>query len=125
VLLPPHPQFPQSLRTLHITDCNSSIRNMVQNIAKDCKNGLYPKFTDFKVLAMDITRPIKLPGQRIPPGQTPEQCFLSLRDMFKGTTVDFHIMPYNLPGFDDYDDSDLDYEDYEEYLRTAGRFGAD
>lgn len=47
-LLPPHPQFPRSLKKLHITDCNSSIRNLVQNIATGCKNGLYPNFTDFK-----------------------------------------------------------------------------
>ncbi|KAJ5912001.1 uncharacterized protein N7473_001304 [Penicillium subrubescens] len=124
-LLPPHPQFPRSLKTLHITDCNSSIRDLVQNIAIDCKNGLYPDFTDFKVLAIDITRPIKLSGQRIPPGKTPEQCFLSLQGLFKGTKVDFQILPYKIPDFDEYDDSDLDYEDYEEYPLGAGVPGMD
>ncbi|KAH8698537.1 hypothetical protein BGW36DRAFT_376282 [Talaromyces proteolyticus] len=109
--LPPHPQFPRSLKTLHITDCNSSILGMIQNIAADCKNGLYPNFISFKVLALDITRPIKLPGQRIPPGKTPEECFLGLRDLFKDTTVDFQIVPYNMPDNDDYGIDDEDLED--------------
>ncbi|CAG7962797.1 unnamed protein product [Penicillium nalgiovense] len=109
--LPPHPQFPSSLQRLHITDCNSSIRELTQNIAADCKNGLYPKLTHIKVFAIDITQPIKLPGRRIPEGKTPEQCFLALKDMFKGTNVNFRILPYELPDFDDYDDLDLDYDE--------------
>ncbi|KAL2810299.1 hypothetical protein BJX63DRAFT_434350 [Aspergillus granulosus] len=94
-LLPEHPQFSPGLERLHITDCNSSIRNMVANIANDCKNGRYPHFVYFRVSAFDITRPIKLPGQRIPQGQTPEQCFRSLAALFEGTSVDFQIVPYN------------------------------
>ncbi|KAH8429472.1 uncharacterized protein LDX57_007134 [Aspergillus melleus] len=35
-LLPPKPQFPPSLKTLFITDCNTSIRDMAQHIADDC-----------------------------------------------------------------------------------------
>ncbi|KAJ5154533.1 uncharacterized protein N7500_009972 [Penicillium coprophilum] len=92
--LPPHPEFPSSLETLHVTDCNSSIRELAQNVATDCKNGLYPKLTNFKK------------------GKTPEQCFLALRDMFKGTKVNFQILPYELPDFDDYGDLD----DYDEDL---------
>lgn len=122
-LLPPHPQFPRSLQTLHITDCNSSIHEMVQKIAKDCKNGLYPDFEDFKVLAIDITSPIKLPGQRIPQGKTPEQCFLGLRDLFKGTKVDFQILPYKLPDFDDYGYGDSDLEDEDAYEYQLGEGG--
>ncbi|KAJ5210740.1 hypothetical protein N7472_000879 [Penicillium cf. griseofulvum] len=110
--LPPHPEFPSSLKTLHVTDCNSSIRELAQNVATDCKNGLYPKLTNFKVFAIDITQPIKLPGQRIPEGKTPEQCFLALRDLFKATKVNFQILPYELPDFDDYGDLD----DYDEDL---------
>lgn len=120
--LPPHPQFPSSLETLHITDCNSSIRGLTQNIATDCKNGLYPKLTSVKVFAIDITQPIKLPGQRIPEGKTPEQCFLTLKEMFKGTKVNFQILPYELPDFDDYGDLD-DYDEdlgYEEDFDEAG-----
>ncbi|KUM61839.1 hypothetical protein ACN42_g5278 [Penicillium freii] len=113
--LPPHPQFPSSLETLHITDCNSSIRELTQNIATDCKNGLYPKLTNVKVFAIDITQPIKLPGQRVPEGKTPEQCFLALKEMFKGTNVNFQILPYELPDFDDYGDLD-DLDDYDEDL---------
>ncbi|RJE24300.1 hypothetical protein PHISCL_03355 [Aspergillus sclerotialis] len=118
-VLPPHPQFPRSLKMLHITDCNSSIREIAGNIATDCKNGLYPHFTDFKVLTIDVTAPIKLPGQRIPPGKSPEQCFHDIRNLFKGTSVDFAIAPYQMPDFDEYDeDSDFGYEedvDYDEY----------
>ncbi|KAJ5372566.1 hypothetical protein N7517_004572 [Penicillium concentricum] len=120
--LPPHPEFPSSLETLHITDCNSSIRELAQNVATDCKNGLYPKLTNFKVFAIDITQPIKLPGQRVPEGKTPEQCFLDLRDMFKGTKVNFQILPYELPDFDDYGDLD-DYDEdlgYEEDFQEPG-----
>ncbi|KAJ0416992.1 hypothetical protein BJY00DRAFT_316404 [Aspergillus carlsbadensis] len=100
-LLPEHPQFSPALKRLLITDCNSSIRNMVGNIAADCKNGLYPKFEGFRVSALDITRPIKLPGQRIPQGQTPEQCFRSLGAVFEGTSVNFQIIPHALDMMDD------------------------
>ncbi|KAJ5192497.1 hypothetical protein N7449_008639 [Penicillium cf. viridicatum] len=120
--LPPHPQFPSSLETLHITDCNSSIRELTGNIATDCKNGLYPKLTNVKVFAIDITQPIKLPGQRVPEGKTPEQCFLALKEMFKGTNVNFQILPYELPDFDDYGDLD-DYDEdlgYEEDFIEPG-----
>ncbi|KAJ5592502.1 hypothetical protein N7537_009406 [Penicillium hordei] len=120
--LPLHPQFPSSLETLHITDCNSSIRELTQNIATDCKNGLYPKLTNVKVFAIDITQPIKLPGQRVPEGKTPEQCFLVLKEMFKGTKVNFQILPYELPDFDDYGDLD-DYDEdlgYEEDFIEPG-----
>ncbi|KGO75324.1 hypothetical protein PITC_001780 [Penicillium italicum] len=125
--LPPHPQFPSSVETLHITDCNSSIREMAQNIATDCKEGLYPKLTNLKVFAIDITQPIKLPGQRVPEGKTPEQCFLALKEMFQGTKVNFQILPYELPDFDDYGDLDDFDEDlgYEEDFEEAGFEGAD
>ncbi|KAL2844429.1 hypothetical protein BJX68DRAFT_242988 [Aspergillus pseudodeflectus] len=133
-LLPEAPQFSPALKLLHITDCNSSIRNMVGNIAADCKNGRYPKFERFRVSALDITRPIKLPGQRIPQGQTPEQCFRSLSAVFEGTSVDFQIVPHSVE-MDDGDtvftsdsDSDSEYDndgDFEEafpypFINAAG-----
>ncbi|KAJ5780510.1 hypothetical protein N7457_005670 [Penicillium paradoxum] len=108
--LPAHPQFPASLKTLHITDCNASIRELCQNLATDCQNGLYPNLTEFKVFAFNITLPIRLHDQTIPQGKTPAQCFMELRDMFKGTKVDFHIIPYQLPDFDDEDEDDEYYE---------------
>ncbi|KAJ5120004.1 hypothetical protein N7448_010673 [Penicillium atrosanguineum] len=114
-IVPPHPTFCRSLKELHFTDCNTSVREVVKNIAADCKKGLYPEFTKFRVLSRDITAPIKLPGQRVPQGQTPEQCFRSIQDMFKGTKVDFQIVPYEMPDFDDYDSDTEDYEDDEEY----------
>ncbi|KAJ5815510.1 hypothetical protein N7474_007287 [Penicillium riverlandense] len=105
-VLPPHPQFPPSLKMLRITDCNSSIRDLVQNIAEDVQKGLYPALREFRILAIDVTKPIKLPGQRIPPGKTPEQCFRSLHDLFQGTKVDFMISPYEMSDFlDDLDDN--------------------
>lgn len=120
-LLPPQPQFPPSLESLHITNCNLSIRDMTQYIANDCKRGFYPNFTDFLAIAEDVTRPIKLAGQVIPPGQTPEQCYLSMKNMFNGTKVDFRICPYNLPDFDDEpDDSDLEYEDDDQFMEAHG-----
>ena len=115
-VLQPHPKFSHSIKTLVITDCNCSIRDMVEKIAKDCKNGHYPDLVHFKVMALDITRPIKLPGQIIPEGQTPEQCFRSLQDNFKGTKVDFQIIPYEPPDFDDdLDDDGLDPYDDDPY----------
>lgn len=110
-LLPDFPRFPPSLQRLDITDCNSSIRDMATDIASDCKRGKYPRLTDFKVLTTDITKPIKLPGQIVPPGMTPAQCFRSLQDLFKGTSVDFQIFPYDIPdplddGYDDADEED-------------------
>ncbi|KAL4878359.1 hypothetical protein BJY04DRAFT_196359 [Aspergillus karnatakaensis] len=96
-ILPPHPRFSPAVQRLDITDCNSSIREMITHIANDVKANLYPKLTEIKVLAFDITKPIKLPGQIVPRGQTPEQCFLSLQNVFKGTKVDFQIYPYEMP----------------------------
>ncbi|KAF4771815.1 hypothetical protein N7455_008070 [Penicillium solitum] len=122
VSLPPHPEFSSSVETLHITDCNSSIWELTRNIATDCKKGLYPKLTNVKVFAIDITQPIKLPGQRVPEGKTPEQCFLALKEMFKGTNVNFQILAYKLPDFDDYGDLD-DYDEdlgYEEDFIEPG-----
>jgi hypothetical protein len=109
-LLPPHPEFPASLKTLYIEDCYTSIRDMVGLIADDCRKGLYPNLTVFKVFSSDITEAVKLPGQIIPAGQTPEQCFLSLRDLFKETKVDFMIAPYRIWDLDDF----MDYDDYED-----------
>ncbi|KAL4991844.1 hypothetical protein BDW68DRAFT_127941 [Aspergillus falconensis] len=106
-VLPPHPRFPPSLQLLHITDCNSSIREMLSNIIKDVKKGLYPNLTKFLVLAIDVSRPIKLPGQVIPPGKTPAECFFELQDWFKGTKVEFSICPYDLSAADE----DLDEEE--------------
>ncbi|KAJ5123957.1 uncharacterized protein N7515_007782 [Penicillium bovifimosum] len=105
--LPAHPQLPATLQRLSISNCNSSIRDMAQNIATDCKKGLYPHLTRVSVSALDITAPIKFPGQRIPEGQTAEQCLLSLQDMFKGTEVEFSISPLP-PQYED----DEDYGDY-------------
>lgn len=109
-LLPPHPQLPPSLKKLYIEDCNTSIREMVDLIADDCKNGLYPNLTVFKVFSSDITEAVKLPGQVIPAGKTPEQCFSSLRNLFKDTKVDFMIAPYRMWDLDDL----MDYDDYED-----------
>ncbi|KAJ5800975.1 uncharacterized protein N7518_003043 [Penicillium psychrosexuale] len=53
--LPPHPEFPSSLKTLHIMDCKSSVGELARNIADDCENGLYPMLTDVSVFAFDIT----------------------------------------------------------------------
>jgi hypothetical protein len=130
-MLPAHPQFSPALRSLRITDCYISIRNMVQKIATDTLNGLYPNLTSFIVLAVDVTQPIRLPGQRIPPGQTPEQCFLSLKDMFKGTKVDFEILPYRMPAPEDFDDEDTeddyddedDFDDYDDEFPSMGLGG--
>lgn len=115
-LFPANPEFPPSLKKLHVADCESSIRAMVGRIAQDCKKGLYPNLTDFKVFAPDITQPVKLPGQIIPEGKTPEECFTSLRDLFKETKVDFQIVPFqmwDLRDLMDYDDYDDEYEGYE------------
>ncbi|KAL4975982.1 hypothetical protein BDW66DRAFT_166874 [Aspergillus desertorum] len=107
-VLPPHPRFPSSLQLLHITDCNSSIREMLSNIVKDVREGLYPNLTKFLVLAIDVSRPIKLPGQIIPPGKTPAECFFELQNWFKGTNVEFSICPYDLSAADDEPDDDED-----------------
>ena len=82
--LPLHPEFPSSLKTLHIMDCKASVRELAQNIADDCENGLYPNLTDVSVFAFEIT-------------ETLQQCLLAIVDMFEGTEVNFKISPYGLP----------------------------
>ncbi|KAJ5261374.1 hypothetical protein N7478_011969 [Penicillium angulare] len=112
-----HPQLPPALKKLSIPDCNSSVINLVKNIAKDCKKGLYPDFVDFKMFAPDITQPIQLPGQVIPEGKTPAQAHEALVDLFIGTNVNFLIAPSTsspddfMDEYDDDDDFDDDFDD--------------
>ncbi|KAJ5755448.1 hypothetical protein N7533_004991 [Penicillium manginii] len=122
-IVPVHPQFPPTLKRLFITDCNSSVINLVKNIAKDCRKGLYPDLVEFRMLSVDITQPVQLPGQRIPENKTPEQAHQSLVDLFKDTKVEFCIAPFNQPSMDemlmdayggDYDD-DEDWDDDGEF----------
>lgn len=122
-IVPVHPIFPAAMKRLTITDCNSSVINLVKNIAKDCKKGLYPDFIEFRMLAVDITQPIQLPGQIIPKGKTPEQAHQVLVDLFQGTKVDFLICPFRMPGIDpmmhglgDYDDDGYEYEDEDDFI---------
>ncbi|KAL3470093.1 hypothetical protein BJX99DRAFT_264530 [Aspergillus californicus] len=70
--------------------------------------GLYPNLVEFKILAIDRTRPIKLAGQKVPPGTPPVEMFMSLKDLFKGTKVDFEIDPHKMPDYGDSDDSDVE-----------------
>ncbi|KAJ5728519.1 hypothetical protein N7493_004849 [Penicillium malachiteum] len=80
----------------------------------DCRRGLYPDFVNFRMLSVDITQPIQLPGQIIPQGKTPQQAHQTLVDLFKGTKVDFLLGPYAKTGrgafMDDDDDDEDDYD---------------
>ncbi|KAL4915038.1 hypothetical protein BDW62DRAFT_204016 [Aspergillus aurantiobrunneus] len=107
-LLPEHARFPPSLQRLDITDCNSSIREMAADIASDCRRGKYPNLTEICVLTSDIAKPIKSPGHIVSNPKTLAQCFRSLQDLFKGTTVDFQILPYQFHSHID-DDVDCDF----------------
>ncbi|KAJ6004892.1 hypothetical protein N7540_012691 [Penicillium herquei] len=110
-----NPQLPPALRSLTIGDCNSSVINLVKNIAKECRKGSHPDFVNFRMISVDITQPIQLPGQIIPKGKTPEQAHQTLVDLFKGTKVDFLLGPYAKTGrgafMDDDDDDEYDYDD--------------
>lgn len=110
--IPVHPELPCSLKQLTITDCNSSIQSLAQNIAKDAGKGLHPKLRGIRVLTKDVRDPIKLPGGRIPANKTPADVFLELQDLFIGTNVLFNICPYVVEDMlvDD-EDSDLGYDD--------------
>ncbi|BCR99640.1 uncharacterized protein AKAW2_41323S [Aspergillus luchuensis] len=129
--LPPQPQFPPTLEKLIVEDCNISVRGLAEQLAQERRQGRLPALKSVKMLAVDITDPVKLPGQQIPFGQTPEQCCTSIKDMFKDTSVDFDILPYpdcpqNIAGdsdLDDYSDDDP-YDMTDEYgllgLREGG-----
>ncbi|GKZ22329.1 hypothetical protein AbraIFM66951_007962 [Aspergillus brasiliensis] len=117
--LPPEPQFPPTLEELTIEDCNVSVRELAQYLATEHRQGRLPALKTVKMLAVDVTDPIKLPGQEIPFGQTPEQCFRSIRDLFKDTSVDFDICPHDLCPQNVADESDLDdYSDDDPYDLT-------
>ncbi|KAJ5609181.1 hypothetical protein N7528_009748 [Penicillium herquei] len=109
-----HAQLPPAIRSLALGDCNSSVINLLKNIAKDCRKGLYPDFVNFRMRSVDITQPIQLPGQIIPQGKTPQQAHQTLVDLFKGTNVDFLLGPYATIGTgaftDDHDDDGDDYD---------------
>ncbi|KAJ5992131.1 hypothetical protein N7451_007855 [Penicillium sp. IBT 35674x] len=115
--LPVHPKLPRSLEQIDITDCNSSIQNMAQNIANDAKNGFYPELLHVRVLTLDVRAPINPPEGHIPLLKTPANCFISLQELFNGTKVNFEICPYIIPAEDDedYDDEDSDGEEYGDY----------
>ncbi|GLA43385.1 hypothetical protein AnigIFM63309_001118 [Aspergillus niger] len=129
--LPLQPQFPSTLEQLTVDDCNVSVRGLAEHLAKEHRQGRLPALKRVEMLAVDITDPIKLPGQQIPFGQTPEQSYTSIKDLFKDTSVDFTILPYpdcpqNLAGdsdLDDYSDDDP-YDMTDEYgllgLREGG-----
>ncbi|KAJ5736061.1 uncharacterized protein N7483_001186 [Penicillium malachiteum] len=113
-----NPQLAPALRSLTVGDCNSPVINLVKNIAKECRKGSYPDLVNFRMISVDITQPIQLPGQIIPKGKTPEQAHQTLVDLFKGTKVNFLLGPYaktgrgGLMGDDDDDDDDeYDYDD--------------
>jgi hypothetical protein len=70
---------------------------------------------------MDLSQPVMLPGQIVPVGEQPMDAYFNLQNLFKGTTVDFRIMPYNveemlvdheLDDYDDYDDLEDGLEDF-------------
>lgn len=111
---------------------------MVGNIAVDCQKGLYPNLTEFKVFSTDVNEPVKLPGQRIPDGKTPEQCFTSLRNLFRDTKVDFELLGYRqkrgLGDYDEYEgygndesyyDQDYEWDVVDEMARDGGEPGVD
>ena len=120
-LLPPRPEFPPALEQLVVEDCNVSVWELTQHLAQECRLGHLPALKSIKVLAVDVTDPIQLPGQRIPPGKTPEQCFLTIRDLFKNTPVEFDILLYpdcrqhligDSSSSEDYDDESYMDDDY-------------
>ncbi|RAK84184.1 hypothetical protein BO79DRAFT_232567 [Aspergillus costaricaensis CBS 115574] len=129
--LPPQPQFPPTLEELTVEDCNIPVRGLAEHLAQERRQGRLPALKSVKMLAVDITDPVKLPGQQIPFGQTPEQCYTTIKDLFKDTSVDFTILPYpdcpqNIAGdsdLDDYSDDDP-YDMTDEYgllgLREGG-----
>ncbi|KAB8279601.1 hypothetical protein BDV30DRAFT_232743 [Aspergillus minisclerotigenes] len=91
-VLSSHPEFPPSLKRLKITHCDTSIWNITYCIATDCKKGRYPDLEQVKLESSDINHRIELEGQKIPEGQTPEQYFWNLRNLFKDTNVDYQIL---------------------------------
>ncbi|KAJ5524109.1 hypothetical protein N7494_010759 [Penicillium frequentans] len=111
--LPVHPELPRSLEQIDITDCNSSIQNMAQNIAKDARKGLYPELLHVRVLTLDVRAPISPPQGQIPLLKTP---------------TDFFYQPSRIVQWDqNYDDEDSDDEDYdgEDYGDYGLGFGDD
>ncbi|KAJ6161409.1 hypothetical protein N7470_004805 [Penicillium chermesinum] len=124
-VLPAHPKFPPNIEMLEIHDCNSSVVDMVAEVAAEVKKGRYPNLKIFMCLATDVSRLVKLTGQIVPPGKTPHDMMMSLLDLFKGTQVDFRINPYVLPDFDLYDsDEDESDEDDDGSFPLGGPGGA-
>lgn len=109
--LPIHPELPLSLEHIVITDCNSSIQSIAENVAKDASEGLYPKLLSVRVHTSDVRDALKLPGGDIPLLKTPADCLMSLKKLFIGTKVRFEICPFILPDGSDDESDDEDYED--------------
>ncbi|KAE8419899.1 hypothetical protein BDV36DRAFT_293791 [Aspergillus pseudocaelatus] len=108
-LLKPRPEFPSTLKRLTITDCNASLWNMTYCIATDCKNGRYPELEKIQLLSENATQLIEPGRQNIPEDQVPDQYFRSLRNLFKGTNVDYQIISLMEPGMrvgDDLEEGD-------------------
>lgn len=103
VVLPAKPEFPPNIEEIHISDCNASIRDQVAHLAAAVKRNEYPALKDVVFTAIDVSRPVKLSGQLVPPGKTPWDMMKSLRDLFDGTGVEFNVEPVVLDGPDDDD----------------------
>ncbi|KAL2793509.1 hypothetical protein BJX66DRAFT_338825 [Aspergillus keveii] len=97
-LLPEAPEFSPALKSLHITDCDLPIWDMVANIARDCIKSQYPHFTDFLITSFDDTRLIGLSTEAhgLSAHTTPDLDYQSTRLLFEGTSVHFRIVPYDV-----------------------------
>ncbi|CAI7581263.1 unnamed protein product [Penicillium bialowiezense] len=90
-MLPAHPVFSGSLEELTISDCRSSIRNIVQNIATDAHDGQYPTLAKFRILTPNENAALgPLGGSN---GRTFLDCYHSLSAIFSGCKppVDFTV----------------------------------
>lgn len=90
-MLPAHPVFSGSLEGLTISDCRSSIRNIVQNIATDAHDGQYPTLAKFRILTPNENAALGPLGSSN--GRTFLDCYHSLSAIFSGCKppVDFTV----------------------------------
>ncbi|PYH88047.1 hypothetical protein BO71DRAFT_150902 [Aspergillus ellipticus CBS 707.79] len=112
-LLPARPEFPPSLETLIVEDCNVPIRDLTEQIATACHQGRLPALRRVQMLALDIADSIRPPEGPLPPCEDEEEHVQRLRDLFKGTGVEFDVLPF--PGSDGNPRSDVEYDHYVDY----------
>ncbi|KAJ5100190.1 hypothetical protein N7456_006242 [Penicillium angulare] len=102
--LPTHPEFPTSLETLIINDCNVlnlPIQDLACNIANDYRKGLYPHLHFIQITGYEIEpNPVSAADRQYRPfPKSRDEAFVAIQSLFEGGNVKIQITTVEPPRF--------------------------